>query len=115
MAETLFGPGDGPEPSPQAEPEAGHGPNGHADFIIRPPDPEDGPDMSVLRLGRRAPPPLPLQVFGDVWSTWIIQAAQAAAAPVDYVALPLLASCSSVIGHARWAVAWPGWEEPPHL
>src|SRR6516164_11627870 len=38
-----------------------------------------------------------------------------AACPVDYVAAPLLASISVLIGHARWAQATPGWAEPPHL
>jgi hypothetical protein len=73
------------------------------------------PDMTVLRLGRRAPPPLPLHVFGAAWAGWIEAAAEAAAAPPDYVAAPLLASASALIGHARWAQATPGWKEPPHL
>jgi hypothetical protein len=46
---------------------------------------------------------------------WISNAAAAAACPPDYVALPLLASVSTLIGHARWAQATPGWIEPPHL
>ena len=71
--------------------------------------------MSVLRLGRRAPPAFPIDVFGQIWAQWIADAAQAAAAPVDYVAVPLLASASVVIGNARWAQAGPGWREPPHL
>jgi hypothetical protein len=41
--------------------------------------------------------------------------ADAAACPVDYVAAPLLSSVSTLIGNSRWAQAWPGWEEPPHL
>ena len=69
------------------------------------------PDMTVLRLGRRPPPPLPLDVFGPLWAQWI----EAAAAPPDYVAAPLLASASALIGHARWAQATPGWKEPPHI
>jgi uncharacterized protein DUF3987 len=73
------------------------------------------PDMGVLRLRRRPPPALPLEVFGDPWSRWLTDAAAAAACPVDYVAGPLLASVSTLIGHARWAQAWPGWSEPPHL
>ena len=73
------------------------------------------PDMGVLRLRRRPPPALPLEVFGDTWSRWLTDAAAAAACPVDYVAGPLLASVSTLIGHARWAQAWPGWSEPPHL
>jgi len=73
------------------------------------------PDMSVLRLGRRAPPALPLDVFGPEWERWIVSAAEAAAAPPDYVALPLIAGASALIGHARWAQATPGWSEPPHI
>ena len=73
------------------------------------------PDMSVLRLNRRPPPTLPLEVFGDVWGPWIIATAEAAGCPPDYVASPLLALVSTLIGHARWAQATPGWAEPPHL
>ena len=73
------------------------------------------PDMAVLRLHRRPPPPLPLQVFGDRWARWIEDTARAAACPVDYVAAPLLASASVSIGHARWAQAKSSWAEPPHL
>jgi hypothetical protein len=73
------------------------------------------PDLSILESGQRSPPPLPLEVFGEAWRTWIIDAALAAAAPVDYVAMPLLASTSALIGNARWPQAVPGWAEPPHL
>src|SRR4051812_7733401 len=71
--------------------------------------------MAVLRLHRRLPPALPLVVFGEEWSGWIKDAAEAAACPPDYVVAPLLASASALIGHARWAQATPGWAEPPHL
>jgi len=80
-----------------------------------PPDAWGEPDMSVLRLARRAPPAIPLDMFGPEWAHWITDAAEAAAAPVDYVALPLLACASALIGNARWARATPGWQEPPHL
>ena len=73
------------------------------------------PDMAVLRLNRRPPPTLPLEVFGPKWAPWIQSAAAAAAAPVDYVAAPLLSSASVLIGNARWAQATKGWAEPPHL
>ena len=73
------------------------------------------PDMGVLRLRRRPPPSLPLEVFGETWKQWLLDAAVAAACPVDYVVAPLLASVSTLIGNARWAQAWPGWSEPPHL
>ena len=73
------------------------------------------PDMAVLRMHRRRPPTLPLAAFGDQWRRWIEDAADAAACPPDYVAVPLLAAGSTLIGHARWAQAAPGWAEPPHL
>ena len=73
------------------------------------------PDMGVMLLRRRPPPPLPLEVFGETWGQWLLDAAAAAACPVDYVAAPLLSSVSTLIGNARWAQASPGWEEPPHL
>ncbi len=73
------------------------------------------PDMGVLRLRRRPPPALPLEVFGETWKKWLLDAAAAAACPVDYVVAPLLASVSTLIGNARWAQAWSGWSEPPHL
>ena len=80
-----------------------------------PAEPWGEPDMTVLKPNRRPPPPLPMDVLGAAWAHWIDGAAEAAAAPVDYVALPLLASASALIGHARWAEAAPGWREPPHL
>ena len=81
------------------------------------PDPEllANPDMSVLRLRRRPPPALPLDVFGDAWRGWITANAESAACPPDYVVAPLLAAVSALIGNARWAQATPGWAEPPHL
>ena len=75
----------------------------------------DEPDMSVLRMRRRPPPDLPLNVFGPAWGPWIAAAAEAAACPIEYVAAPLLASASALIGHARWSQATPRWTEPPHL
>jgi hypothetical protein len=73
------------------------------------------PDTEVLRLHRRPPLKLPIKVFGPAWEPWITTAAEAAACPPDYVAAPLLASVSALIGHARWAQATPGWAEPPQL
>src|ERR1700730_12379236 len=73
------------------------------------------PDLSVLRLNRRPPPPLPLHVFGPSWGSWIAAAAEASECPLDYVMGPLLASISTLVGNVRWAMATPGWSEPPHL
>ena len=81
-----------------------------------PPPPEWGePDLGVMRLNRRPPPSLPMEVFGDACEDWITKAAKAAGCPPDYVVAPLLASVSALIGNARWAQAYPGWREPPHL
>ncbi|GAB0114936.1 DUF3987 domain-containing protein [Acidisoma sp. C75] len=79
------------------------------------PEPWGEPDMSILRNGRREAPAFPLDLLGDEWAAWVTTAAEAAAAPIDYVALPLLASASALIGNARWVQAAPGWAEPPHL
>lgn len=73
------------------------------------------PDLAVLGLHRRPPPPLPVTVLGPAWASWVANAAEAAACPVDYVVAPLLASASALIGNARWPQATPGWSEPPHL
>ena len=78
-------------------------------------EPASDPDISILRLNRRSPPVLPLNAFGHEWRVWIEDVADAACCPADYVVGPLLASASALIGNARWAQAWPGWEEPPHL
>jgi hypothetical protein len=73
------------------------------------------PDLGVLRLQRRQPPALPIEVFGPAWRDWIAEAASAAACPPDYVAAPLLVAVSALIGNSRWAQAAPGWSEPPFL
>jgi hypothetical protein len=80
-------------------------------------DANDGwnePDKGVLGQRRRDPPVLPLEAFGDPWKQWLLNAAVAAACPVDYVAAPLLAAASALIGNARWPKAG-SWDEPPHL
>jgi hypothetical protein len=58
---------------------------------------------------------LPLDVFGEPWSKWIVDTACASACPVDYVVAPLMAAASVLIGHARWAQVNRSWAEPPHL
>jgi hypothetical protein len=75
----------------------------------------DAPDMGVLQMRRRRAPALPLGVFGCQWGPWIADAARAASCPPEYVALPLLAVASTLIGNSRWAQAAPSWKEPPHL
>lgn len=78
------------------------------------PEPWPAPDMTILQT-RRPPPELSIDGFGPKWAHWLIKAADAAAAPVDYVAMPLLSAASALIGNARWAQAVPGWAEPPNL
>src|SRR5438067_5472076 len=73
------------------------------------------PDMSILQLERSRAPKLPLAAFGRAWAEWIMSAAEAAACPPDYVAAPLLAAASALIGHARWAQARAGGVEPSHM
>ena len=85
-------------------------PNGHDDATSW-----ADPDMGVPGMHRRSPPRLPIEVFGPRWSDWIIEAADAAACPTDYVMGPLLAAASALIGNSRWAQATAGWSEPPHL
>ena len=92
-------PGELPEPGADATPpgpEAGHSSGW----------PE--PDLSLLRRGRRQPPPLPLDVFGP-WADWIKDAAAGAGAPVDYVVCPLLVAISTMIGKVRAAPSEAGW------
>jgi hypothetical protein len=84
-------------------------------FKLPPIDPWPEPYMAVMRLNRRPPPDLPINVFGPQWGPWMVNAAEAKACPVDYVAAPLLSSVSALIGNARWAQATPGWSEPPQL
>ena len=73
------------------------------------------PDLRVLWPERPRAPDFPLAAFGPAWQQWIASAAEAASCPADYVAAPLLAAASALIGNARWAQATPGWAEPPHL
>ena len=77
--------------------------------------PPEPPAMSILDRSACPAPALPLAVFGPFWSDWISRTAEGANAPPDYVAMPLLALASSLLGNARWAVAWSGWTEPPAL
>lgn len=76
------------------------------------------PDMSLLRPERPPAPRMPPDNFNFVfgpWSEWLSSAATVKGAPVDYVALALLATASACIGNARWASPWEGWKEPPIL
>jgi hypothetical protein len=73
------------------------------------------PDMTHLGTGRANAPSFPLNVMGDERGLWCQEHAQARNAPIDYVAVTLLAAASALIGHSRWAKASGEWKEPPHL
>lgn len=73
------------------------------------------PAMEILNRSAAPAPDLPLDVFGRFWGPWIARTAEGANAPPDYVAMPLLATASALIGNARWAHAWGTWAEPPAL
>ena len=73
------------------------------------------PERGFLARTRLSAPALPLDAFGPWWAAWIARTAAGANAPPDYVAAPLLAAASALIGNARWARGWHGWFEPPAL
>jgi putative DNA primase/helicase len=71
------------------------------------------PDMDVLAAGRRAPPAMPSEMFGGVWSL-ILDLAEGAGAPADYVALSFLGAAASLIGGKRKVRPFKtaAWAEP---
>lgn len=74
------------------------------------------PDVRYLRAELPEPPALPLDdVFSPRWAEWIRAAAEAKAAPPDYVTAAVLSITGSVLGNARWPLVWDGWAEPPVL
>src|SRR3712207_3858807 len=73
------------------------------------------PDLSLLGTGRRPAPIFPTDLLGPFWSAWAARRAHEASAPVDYVALSLLASVGASLANVRWPVAGAGWSEPPVL
>jgi hypothetical protein len=100
---------------PDAKPNGASGSTSEAGEHAQPADEWPDPDLSAARQNRRAPPALPLEVFGPFWSEWLTAAAEAASCPVDYVVGPFLAAAAMLIGNARWVSPWSGWKEPPPL
>src|SRR6202040_375208 len=80
----------------------GQQPNGHDDATSW-----GVPDMGVPGMPPSTPPRMTFEVFGPEWSDWIIEAAEAAACPTDYVVGPLLFSPSAAVGHTRPGAAAP--------
>ncbi len=69
------------------------------------------PDMSVQRANLAPAVPLPSDVFGSL-SPLIADMANGAGAPVEYVAISILAVAASLIGAKRWVQAWEGYKQP---
>jgi hypothetical protein len=84
-------------------------------FAVADPNAWQDPDLGVLDQNRRPPVQFPVELFGPWWSKWVTETAASAAAAPDYVAAPLLAAISILLGNARWVQAAPGWREPPVL
>lgn len=76
-------------------------------------EPWPEPDLSILSPHREPAPAFPLDVLGPAWAAWVVAAAESKAAPVDYVALALLASAGAILANHRHASPWAGWAEPP--
>jgi hypothetical protein len=74
------------------------------------------PDMAILSGGRTKPPPLPAEMFGDIWPL-VRDLADGAGAPADYVALSMLSVGASLIGGKRRVRPYDtsDWSEPAIL
>lgn len=69
-------------------------------------------DPAILDDGRPAVPAFPLEVLPAFWRAWARDTAQAAGAPVDYVALSLIAAVAGLCGVGVRVQPAPGWQEP---
>ncbi|TXL72275.1 DUF3987 domain-containing protein [Vineibacter terrae] len=97
-------PGARPEPAPASGAAAASAP--------LPDDDWPAPDLSFLDARHGDLPAFPVDVLPPFWRAWTGHAAGAVAAPVDYVALSLLAVAAGLIGDARGICPVPGWREP---
>lgn len=74
------------------------------------------PATRYFQPERQEPPILPIDdVFTPSCAAAIRAAAEAKAAPPDYIVGAFLAVCGSVLGNSRWPFVWEGWTEPPIL
>ncbi|MBT3787819.1 MAG: DUF3987 domain-containing protein [Alphaproteobacteria bacterium] len=67
------------------------------------------PDLAIIKP-QKTPPEFPISHFGS-WGEWITTTAESRGAPVDYVAVALLAEVAAIIGNSRRASPWEGWIE----
>ena len=75
--------------------------------------PSDWPeiDPALVEGTRREIPVFPVHLFPPAWREWIVATAEGAGAPVDYVALALLACVAGVTGCAVKVQATSSWSE----
>jgi len=73
------------------------------------------PDMRLLSDPNYEPPTFPINILPKHVRQWIIQTAEIASAPIDYVAFGLFAHVAGLIGNTLCVSPWPGWEEPAIL
>lgn len=76
-------------------------------------DPE--PDMSLLDRSLLPPPICPLEVFSPRVGEWIVAAAAAASAPIDYIVGSLLAATATLLGADFRGEVYRSWQEPSIL
>jgi hypothetical protein len=71
------------------------------------------PDLSVINAGRRAPVPMPGDLFGPAWPLLKL-IAEGTATAVDYPGIGFLGACASLIGGKRKVRPYvtSNWREP---
>ena len=72
----------------------------------------DDPDWSLLDDRRGTLPEFPAGVLSGKWEEWLARAAHGAGVTHGHVAVPLLATCASLIGTARRIRPSRSWSEP---
>ena len=75
-------------------------------------DPWPTLDRTVLDTPEGQAPMFPLDILPKKLRDFILEAAAAKNAPVEYVAWPIITTSGRLIGNARKAKIWSGWKEP---
>jgi len=69
------------------------------------------PDSGLIKDSKIPPPEFPLDIYPENIRKVITDVAASKAAPVDFIASPLLGIVAGAIGNARLSVPYTGWEE----
>jgi len=72
--------------------------------------PPDDTDDNLQKVDVK---PFPLEVLPEAIRTYIEEAARSIGCPVEFIALPVLASCAAAVGNARVLKIKRRWKEPP--